>query len=101
MFTDKDDRQIDRAVRQAAKVIDKELEKMFLKLPESAAHDMAMRLVGELLVQTQAPFLIEGLVLGLAPDALGREVQRRAVQKVRDTFYIVGSNTDHDDPKTP
>ena len=59
MFTDKEERQIDRAVRRAAKVIDNELEKMFLKLPESAAEEMAMRLVGELLVKshpTVTPF---------------------------------------------
>lgn len=98
MFTDKEERQIDRAVRQAAKVIDNEFEKMFRKLPEYAAYDMAMRLVGEMLVQTLEPFLIEGLVLGLAPDELGRLVQERAVRKVRDTFYIVGSKADG--PKT-
>jgi hypothetical protein len=99
MFTDKDEKQIDRAVRQAAKVIDNELEKMFRKLPESAADEMAIRLVGELLVQTQPPFLIEGLVLGLVPDELGRAIQDRAVQEVRNTFYIVGSNADDADPK--
>jgi hypothetical protein len=96
MFTNKEEGQIDRAVRRAAKVIDNELEKMFRKLPESAADDMAIRLVGELLVQTQPPFLIQGLLLGLAPDELGDAMQKRAVEKVRDTFHIVGSNADPD-----
>ena len=100
MFTDKEERQIDRAVRRAGKVIDNELEKMFCKLPESAAAEMAMRLVGELLVQTQPPFLIEGLALGLVPDELGRMVQKRAVDEVRNTFHIVRSNADETDPKT-
>jgi hypothetical protein len=99
MFTDKEDRQIDRAVTRAAKLIDNELEKMFRKLPESAAYEMAMRLVGELLVKTQPPFLIDGLVLGLVPDELGREVQKRAVHQVRNTFHIVGSSADDADPK--
>ena len=98
MFTDKEERQIDRAVRQAAKVIDNEFEKMFRKLPEWAAYDMAMRLVGGLLVQTLEPVLIEGFVLGLAPDELGRLVQEREVRKVRDTFYVVRSSLD--DAKT-
>lgn len=100
MFTDKEERQIDRAVRHAAKVIDNEFEKMFSKLPFYAAQDMAMRLVGTLLVQTQPPDLIEGLVLGLAPDELGRLVQERAVEKVRSTFHIVRSHADDTDPKS-
>lgn len=100
MFTDKEERQIDRAVRRAAKVIDNELEKMFRKLPESAADEMAMRLVGELLVKTQPPFLIEGLVLALVPDELGCAIQKRAVQEVRNTFHIVGASDDDADPKT-
>lgn len=100
MFTDKKKRQIDRAVRQAAKMIDNELEKMFRKLPESAAGEMAIRLVGGLLVQTQPPDLIDGLVLGLVPDELGRLIQKRAVDKVRNTFHIARTSADDADPET-
>jgi hypothetical protein len=52
MWTEKEERQINRAIEYAATRIEAELEKMLEKLPESAAPQMAMEVLAQLLVES-------------------------------------------------
>ena len=63
MWTEQEERQINRAIEQAATRIEAELEKMLGKLPESAWPQMAMEVLAQLLVE-RTPQLMSWFMTG-------------------------------------